>query len=192
MPRYGIYVTIMVCFLSGCATGGTTLQVNDLSVRRDRVRSVAVLPMRLDLFRVQAGGNAELIDEWRTEANTHLTAALQAELGGPRGWELTFAEKEYLRQYHTALWRKYRVLFETVAGAAILHGSDITAFPAKMENFDYTLGPGVAELAEVFNADALLFVYGTDYITTTGAQVGGGGQSRTGGVRFRRIYGRAC
>ncbi|MBZ0167158.1 MAG: hypothetical protein K8I00_10170 [Candidatus Omnitrophica bacterium] len=168
MPRHGLYLTLLAFLLTGCVTSGTSLRVPDFAQRREPLRTVAVMPLRLNLFQVQAGGNAELIDEWRDEATGLMTAALDEHLGKGQGLNLTFAEKDYLNQYHAVLWRKYRGLFETVAGAATVHGFDGTAFPAKVANFDYTLGPGAAELAAVFDADALLFVYGTDYTTTMG------------------------
>jgi hypothetical protein len=42
-----------------------------------------------------------------------------------------------------------------------------TRFEAKLGKFDYTLGP-VQSLAQAVDADALLFVYGADYISTGG------------------------
>lgn len=160
---------IMAFALTGCAaTGGTTLTAPDYARRRPQLRTVAVMPLKLNLFQVQAGGNAELIDEWRDEAQALLSAAVTKRLEEEEGLNLVFAEQDYLLQYYQPLWRKYRALFETVTGAAMRHGFDVTAFPSKVSGFDYTLGPGAAELAKLFNADALLFVYGTDNTSTAG------------------------
>ncbi len=159
---------LMVFVLMGCAAGGaTTLYTPDYAGRRQPVRTVAVMPLQLNLVQIQAGGNAELIDEWRAEAGDLMRDELEAALKA-RGLHPVLADQDYLRQFHHPLWRKYRALFETVTAAALTYGFDLTAFPTKVENFDYTLGTGTAELAALFDADALLFVYGTDNTSTAG------------------------
>lgn len=172
MPRSGIFLIIITFALTGCAaTGGTTLTTADYARLRPQLRTVAVMPLKLNLIQVQAGGNAELIDEWRDEAAELMTAALTRQLAEEQGLQPVFAEEDYLRQYHQPLWRRYRSLFETITGAALRHGYGVTALPSKTEHLDYTLGPGISELAALFDADALLFVYGTDNTSTAGRKM---------------------
>lgn len=173
MSFRGISLILLIAALSGCAAatgGGTALYTPGYSARRQQVRTVAVMPPQLNLFQVQAGGNAELIDEWRDEAGVLMREALTKAIE-EQGLRPVFAEQDYLRQYYPELWRKYRALFEAVTTAALLHGLDATAFPAKVAHFDYTLGEGAAELAALFDADALLFVYGTDNTSTAGRKM---------------------
>lgn len=168
MRFQGFLLIILISSIYGCsATSGTTLYAPDYKQRTDSMATVAVMPLKLNLFQIQAGGNVELIDEWRDEAQSLMQGAIKDNLD-QLGMRPVFAEKDYLRQYHLSLWRKYRALYESVTAAALLHGFDLTALPSKQENFDYTVGPGIQELARLFDADALLFVYGTDNTNTAG------------------------
>jgi hypothetical protein len=64
-----------------------------------------------------------------------------------------------------------QALFDAVDASIIIHtyGPLEQRFPEKIEDFDYTLGPEVKELAE--QADALLLVSCVDHISSEGRKV---------------------
>lgn len=129
------------------------------------------MPLEVQMYQLQAGGTAELMDEWNDEVRADIKDSLQKYLGSAYDLDLTFIDEAQLKKNHRDLWRKYKVLYETVATSALIHSFDITAFPSKKKNFDYTLGAGIENLAKPLGADALLFVYGSDYIQTTGRRI---------------------
>lgn len=156
-------------FLSGCTATSRHSPHFAQSVRPSM--TVAVMPLEVRMYELQAGGTAELMDEWNTEVRADIKDSLQKYLGAAHGLNLIFIDEEQLKKNHRDLWRKYKVLYETVAASALVHSFDITAFPSKKKNFDYTLGAGTEELAGSLGADALLFVYGSDYIETAGRKL---------------------
>ena len=60
-------------------------------------------------------------------------------------------------------------LYEVVAGSAdITRASPIAAWRERAKDFDYTLGPGLASLAQTTGIDAAMILTGTDYIWSAG------------------------
>lgn len=123
------------------------------------------------MYQIQAGGTAELMDEWKAEVLGALKLSLEKNLGSAYELNLKFIDEDELKKDQGEVWRKYKALYQAVATSALIYSFDITAFPAKKKNFDYTLGTGIERLAKPLGADALLFVYGSDYIETTGRKL---------------------
>ncbi|MGE0267554.1 MAG: hypothetical protein AB7S78_03730 [Candidatus Omnitrophota bacterium] len=169
MPRNSAVLLLIVFFLSGCTATSRHAPHFKQSVRPSM--TVAVLPMEVQMYQIQAGGTAELMDEWKVEVREAMKLSLEKYFGDAYNLKLKFIDENGLKKDHREVWRKYKALYEAVATSALIHSFDITAFPSKKKNFDYTLGTGIEQLSKPLGADALLFIYGSDYIETTGRKL---------------------
>lgn len=161
---------ISICFatvLSGCAT--SYRKSPDFSTNIQAIKTIAVLPPKVEVYKVTAGGVRELIDEWSDLAKAHMEKALKEHFARAYGFEVRFVTENEFTGEHKALWKSQMALYEAVAQSALLHAyPGPHAFPDKIKTFDYTLGPQTQEFASALSADSLLFVYGYDHEATAG------------------------
>lgn len=135
--------------------------------RLRHIRSVALMPPDAKVYGLTAGDKRDLVDEWSETARKNLAEAM-ATHGGTAG---QFVLKAFDPAGSPSTRQEYedaRPLFEAVSLSALAHayGGDF-GFKTKQERFEYSLGP-LTSLTEAAQADALLFVYVTDYISTGG------------------------
>lgn len=129
------------------------------------VSRVALMPPDVKVYSLTAGDKRDLVDEWSETARKHLAEAM-ATHGGTAG---QFVLKAFDPAGVPSARQEYedaRLLFEAVSLSALAHayGGDF-GFKSKQERFEYSLGP-LTSLTEATQADALLFVYAADYIST--------------------------
>ncbi len=131
------------------------------------IRSVALLPPDARVYSLDANGKADPVDEWSETARKNLAQSM-ATHGGAAG---QFVLKVFDPAGFPSARQEYEdvhPLFEAASLSALAHayGGDF-GFKTKQERFEYSLGP-LTSLAEATQADALLFVYATDYVSTGG------------------------
>ena len=165
-PKKQLFIIgFLAFFFSGCASTLRTAPSFDSTIKT--VKTIAVMPPDVKVFKITAGGVTEQIDEWSDQSKKLIEAALKKHLGERYGFEIKFVSEDWLKTNHKDVWTANRALYEAVCLSALLHAySDINTFPAKLKNFDYTLGEEVQELSSIVQTDALLFVYGFDYEAT--------------------------
>ncbi|OGX23958.1 MAG: hypothetical protein A3D10_01695 [Omnitrophica WOR_2 bacterium RIFCSPHIGHO2_02_FULL_48_11] len=162
-----LIVIILGAFLSGCTSTLRKAPGYDQTI--NRVKTIAVMPPDVEVYKLTAGNVRELMDEWSTQSKRFIKKSLETHLAERFGFNIKFVEEDWLKTNHKELWNTHRALYNAVAISALLHsypGENI--FQTKVKNFDYTLGPDVAELASVCGADAFLFIYGFDHEATAG------------------------
>jgi len=155
--------------LSGCAaTPNASLHESIAGNAEQRMpRKMLLLPPDIRVHEISAGGVVEQVDDWTISASNHAMKSLREIEGSKSLFELketpalTDAEKQTLDQ-HLAL-------YELVAGSADFSKSGPFApWRERAKNFDFTLGPGLRELAERSDLDAAVIVIGSDYISSSG------------------------
>lgn len=164
------YFLIALClFLTGCAS--LVKKSPDFNSRIQRVKTIAVMPPDIEVYKITVGGVIELIDEWGETAKSHVEKKLKEYLSEKYSFQLKFIDEGWLKANHKDLWDSYRGLYEAVSSSALLHAYyGPHTFATKVKNFDYTLGKKINDLAQVCEADSLLFLYGIDYEATAGRQ----------------------
>ncbi len=164
---------VSVCLLlAGCAMVPPYRANPSLEARTKGIKTVAILPPRVDVFQIDAGGVREKIDEWSTQAKKNLEDAVRAELQRRTGFLITPHSQESLPEEVKSNLEETYSLFDAVNTAILLHtyfDNPNYRFEEKIVNFDYSLGKEVKGLANE-GVEILLLVNGTDHIWTGGRQ----------------------
>ncbi len=104
--------------------------------------------------------------DWTEAARLQLAVAMQSD-STRRGLEMQMMAE--LDGDDARLMADYKKLFKTVADAAIRHRLFASSpLPTKAENFDWSLGPGIARLGKLGGGDFGLFVYANDSYVSQG------------------------
>lgn len=166
-PVCWLLVGLLVA-LAGCAANRAYLSpaVSDLTAR-SLPKKILLMSPNIRVIEVSTGGVAEQVKDWSNQAKENIVSALR-QRAGPGGMfeivdmpEVTEAEKAILDQ-HVAM-------YEAVAAAATEFGvSTDSVWKARSKSLRYTLGPGLAFLAEKSGADGALFLQADDAISTGG------------------------
>jgi len=132
-----------------------------------RPKKVVLLPPQVFVFELSAGGVPTRMPEWETAARSNLvTAATRlARESGP----FDVVPTPPLGSTDLDTLDAHIGLYDRVAQSVFVYGrGDQTAWAHKKNEFDYTLGPGLAFLREQTGADAALIVLGSDFISSGG------------------------
>lgn len=128
-------------------------------------RRVLLLPPDVQVLEMSAGGVIERVPVWSDEAAATAAKVLRAAAARRGSFELVdipalAADKREQLEQHVAL-------YDLVGGAALAFGrSNDPAWAHKKKAFDYTLGPGLAFLAEQTGTQAAVVVTGADLVST--------------------------
>ncbi len=174
MARFSATVLLFALLSVGCVT--PYREVPEFDQRFGRIRTVTLLPPKVAVYKLTAGGIEEEVYEWTESARRLLAAELERDIR-ERG-QLEFvpypepSAEDAVPGERAAGWTPLEenwALFEAVAEAIMRHTYDQTQlFAHKQKNFDYTLGPDAATLVEGIGADGFLIVVATDYVETAG------------------------
>lgn len=132
-------------------------------------------PVRILVFRpdvtvgsVGIGGVTQANADWTATARANLLAALKTYQTGKGNDVIFLADQE---GDNARLVADYQSLFRAVAGAVVTHKFYGAKLPTKKDKFDWTLGPGAADLSKLAGGDYALFVYSEDAYGDAGRKV---------------------
>jgi hypothetical protein len=144
-----------------------------VAVPADRVKSpprtVLLVQPELIVKELTAGNLEESAPDWSKEASQNAARLLRALAEKNGAFEvvddsgLTPADKTSLQQY-SALYVRLMSSIE------ISRRSRNPWWRERVMRFDYTVGPGISEVASKANADAVLFVVGNEHVSSAGRQ----------------------
>lgn len=123
-------------------------------------KKVVILPVNIEVVEVTAGGVEEKVPDWSKEAGQSVFKALSAAIN-----------KQGLKQMaapqfsgdSAANLDENLALYKLVVNTASQLG-----WKQKIRHFDYSIGPGLREVATKTGADVAFMVYGRDYASTAG------------------------
>ena len=159
---------VSAAFITGCATQSTSIS-KSVSQQPERPLPHRILLAQPDIrvHEISTGGIVEKVDEWSDKASQEAAKSLESLAQSTNMFELvppsklTDAERDTLEQYSA--------LYILVAGSAnIAKRSPFDAWKKRAADFDYTLGPGLADIAKNEKIDAVVFLVGTDHISSSG------------------------
>ncbi len=169
MPSSRIAIALVGAILiAGCATQNTSIN-KSLSKQSDRPLPRRILLAQPDIrvHEISTGGVVEKVDEWSNKASGEAAKSLEALAQSTNMFELVPSSK--LSDAQRATLEQYGALYILVAGSANLaQRSPFAAWKKRAADFDYTLGPGLAGVADQEKLDAVVFVVGTDHISSAG------------------------
>ncbi len=147
-----------VLLLTGCATSTSGSGTTPWSTEQvQRVKTIAVLPPRVEVEQLAVGGGQEQIDEWAASGKNNVAAALNTELAKRTGLTVKVVSSASLSAAQQANLEQTLALFNNV---------DISARSGPGSPLSQSLGTEVRELAP--QADAVLVAHGHDHIASSG------------------------
>ncbi len=167
--NFKIFSLIFVGLLiSACATAPRYRAHPQLNTKIEKVKTITVIPLTVDVYQVTAGGVKEKMDEWCMQAKRNVLTAIEDELKLRPLLNIKSFPEILMSEDRKINLEQTGALFEAVNSSIIFHtyGQPVHRFPEKIQNFDYTLGPEVRQLSG--QTDALLLVRGVDNIATAG------------------------
>lgn len=132
-----------------------------------RPKKVVLLPPQVFVFELSAGGVPTRMGDWEATARDNLTSAATRLACESGLFELVPAPQ--LAPADLDQLEAHIGLYDRVAQSVFVYGrGEEAAWAHKKNEFDYTVGPGLAFLREQTGADAALIVLGSDYISSGG------------------------
>jgi hypothetical protein len=130
-------------------------------------KKVVLLPPQIFVFELSAGGVPTRMADWEATARANLAASASRGARSAGLFELIPAPA--LAPADLDRLDAHIGLYERVAQSVFVYGrGDQAAWAHKKNEFDYTVGPGLAFLREQTGADAALIVLGADFISSGG------------------------
>lgn len=132
-----------------------------------RPNKVVLLPPQVFVYELSAGGVSTRKADWEATARANLSSAAIRLARDAGLFEVTPAPS--LDPVVQEQLDAHIGLYDRVADSIFVYGrGEKSAWAHKKEEFDYTIGPGLAFLREQTGADAALIVLGSDYISSSG------------------------
>lgn len=159
---------LAVLLAAGCATPRAAVnQSFGKNPSRQLPQRVLLVQPDIRVHEISAGGVVEKVDEWCKQASENAVSSLQESVRTQHLFELVRASSASTADQ--AILEQHAALYALVSGSA--HGAQISPFKAwqdRAANFDYSIGPGLKDVAERTQVDAAVFLVGTDYISSAG------------------------
>ncbi len=131
-----------------------------------RPKKIVLLPPQVFVYELSAGGVPTRMADWEATARDNIVAAA-TRLAQQAGFELVPAPT--LDPLLADQLEAHIGLYDRVAQSVFVYGrGDQEAWAHKKNEFDYTVGPGLAFLREHTGTDAALIVLGSDFISSGG------------------------
>ena len=132
--------------ISACATAPNYRSDPQLNTKIEKIKTITVIPLKIDVFQVSAGGVKEKMDEWCLQAKRNLLTAVEQELKLRPLLNIKSFPETLMSGDQKSNLEQTGALFDAVNSSIIYHtyGPPEQRFPEKITQFDYTLGPDVS------------------------------------------------
>ena len=158
-----LFITALAIALGGCATAASVSQVDKLEVVGESPRFL-IMPPDVKYYLMPTGGTPQVQAEWTEAARANFSASLN-EYAAERNIDVVaVVEAEQMSEAEVS----YQKLYAAVGSTVLNHHFGELKLPTKQGSFDWSLGPGISEIGEKYDADYALFSYYRDYQATGG------------------------
>ncbi len=147
---------LLFCLIAGCATTQNVQQIDRLESVKEHPR-VLLMPPDIRYYLLTAGGVPEPHAEWTEAARANFTDAVKR-YAEAIGTELVVMDDSDM----TPTEISYSELHNAVGLTVLINHFGYYKLPTKKDTFDWSLGPGVKEFADRYEADYGLFVFYRD------------------------------
>lgn len=140
-----------------------------LAARTAQLRNVIILPPRIEVYEIGAGGVLEKMDDWSQSGTQNILKAIESELNQRKGVRVSGIDPATLPDNLKTELEQTQLLFDAVTASMAPHVYGIPAqrFEEKRSDFDYSLGVETAKL-NAMDADVFFIVKGVDHISSPG------------------------
>ncbi len=168
MPRIVWISVALGLLIAGCSTTSPFHTTPRLPQRIAGVSHIAMLPARVRIYELGAGGLRELKSDWSARGTENVSRAFADLLQARRGVHVTAWDSSSAPPALRDSLADTYAMFDAVNAAVLLHtyNEDGYNFKDKTDQFDYSLGADIACLDTA--ADAFLVVMASDYIASSG------------------------
>ncbi len=135
----------------------------DLASHLSSIRTVGLIQPEIRIYEFSAGGMREQRDDWSDTGKANVSQGI---LGAFKEREIA-VKPVVVDEGRKAEVDDIKALYRAVVTSILLHLDGPNAPPPEYRRFDFTLGP-LDNVMDSFGVDALLFVYGSDEISTGG------------------------
>jgi len=156
----GLMLTLTI---TACATPGTVKQIDKLDTV-DASANILVMTPDVKYYLLTASGVPELEPEWTESARINFSRALQNFATEKKVEVMTLPEDVQLSDVEIS----YQKLYSAVGSTVLLRHYGAIKLPTKKGVFDWSLGPGVAEIGDKYDAEYALFSYYREYKASGG------------------------
>lgn len=132
----------------------------------ERPKKILLLPPQMFVAELSAGGVIQKQDDWTREASENLLAAAEAYFRENGQFEVSRLPK--LAETDSETMESHIGLYDRLAQAIYIYGRGGSGWQHKKNEWDYTLGGGLAFLREQTGADSALIFTGADIISSGG------------------------
>ena len=135
------------------------------------IGNVVLLPLRISMYEIGAGGTPEKMEDWGTTAQANVIRSLEAQVTKGNLFQLRRLEEESLTGPLRENYDETRALYDAVEGSIVYYTYDERRpwyFAEKARVFVYSLGAEVRELSP--EADAFMLIQGSDRRSSGGRQ----------------------
>ncbi|MGV6801846.1 MAG: hypothetical protein ACWA5L_07985 [bacterium] len=150
--------------LGACTTTKAMKTTNDVSYV-DQNATILIVEPDVQLSLLTAAGLAEPRADWTETGQKNILAEIEAELS-KSGHKLRVHEVDVNDARQVQIVK----LHEAVGATILLHRYYQVPLPSKKDQFDWSLGPGVQEMATAEDADYALFLFARGSYATAGRQ----------------------
>jgi hypothetical protein len=167
VSRKGICVLLIsICLLAGCVA--PLSRTNPLaSIRSVEIKRVVILPPKVDVYEIGAGGVREKIDEWSEKATDNITRAAVANLSDRFSLQAAKFPSSELPANILAVLTETDLLFNAVNRSLLLHSYGPPNHYFDDHVFTLSLGKEIGQL-NMADVDAFLILRGSDNISSAG------------------------
>ena len=171
MILHGWLPLLMVSLLAGCATttAPKAFRAHPLmSALLTDASRIMVIPLKIEIFQISAGGVREKMDAWSGQGRTNVMAAIQQELEKRPMLNIKTFNESLISQAQRVNFDQTQALFDVVSFSIWMHsyGSGPNFFADKAENFHYSLGTEIRDLTD--DVDVLLLCHCYEHVPSTG------------------------
>lgn len=158
-----LFSLCLVLFLAGCASSGSTRQIDKLETLAEKPRILVMTP-DVKYYLIGVGGVPEPHAEWSDAARTNFAESLRSYT---REHEITAISLNAQNQLSDSEI-SYQKLYSAVGITILNHHYGALKLPTKKNVFDWSLGPGIEVIGNKYGADYALFSYYRDYQASGG------------------------
>lgn len=154
-------LAIMATLLPACAS--RTVRP-DIRSRAPRIHAIGIVPPRVSIYQLSAGGQRELIEDWSAQGRNNILGAAVRKLSG-RKTALGIVELDTdTADELDEVFPLYEAIGDSIAGRS---RSGVPHFDRRPKRFEYSVG-SLDRIAARHGVDAFLVMSGYDEISTSG------------------------